>query len=262
MPYQDLGVGNNTFDFSSVIPGNDQKDNSIGSQVSQIIATGKALREYTEAADAENKMNNPQESDQGVRLQESADPDQKIPVVYGKAFLGGKLVDVNMTADRQTMWYCLVLSEKTGTIMSNSIASVTSFEKIYYNGNLVTFESDGFTISKTTDKDGNDDGNLKGLVKIYCFNNGGSSPTGVGSGTVPSAAAHTLFPGWGGTHTLNELVFVLVKVSYNPEKNAAGLGDITVELNNTMTQGGDVLYDMMTNTRYGAGIPAADIKNA
>jgi hypothetical protein len=31
-------------------------------------------------------------------------------------------------------------------------------------------------------------------------------------------------------------------------------------MNNSMTQPGDVLYDMMTNTRYGAGIAPADIK--
>jgi hypothetical protein len=31
-------------------------------------------------------------------------------------------------------------------------------------------------------------------------------------------------------------------------------------MKNTMTLPGDVLYDYMTNTRYGAGIPEAEIK--
>jgi len=33
-----------------------------------------------------------------------------------------------------------------------------------------------------------------------------------------------------------------------------------VNMSNSMTMPGDVLYDMMTNTTYGAGIAPADIK--
>ena len=58
---------------------------------------------------------------------------------------------------------------------------------------------------------------------------------------------------------MNNLVFALFKVTYNKEQRVTSLGDIQFKLSNTLTQPGDVLYDYMTNTRYGAGIAARDI---
>ena len=58
------------------------------------------------------------------------------------------------------------------------------------------------------------------------------------------------------------LIFALVKIKYNAEKSTTGLGNIVAKLSNNMTQPGDCLNDMLTNTRYGAGIAAADIKSS
>jgi hypothetical protein len=248
--------------FNGMTAGTGTTNNSIGSQIAQIITTGIALRKFHAAAEAENKLNNPQEPDEGVRLQESADPKQKIPVVYGKAFLSGKLTDVRMSSDNQKMWYCLTLCEKTGTRLSTGTASTISFNKLYYNDNEVTFKSDGVTIDYMNDRDGNVDSSLRDLVKIYCFNGGSLSPTNVGSSTTPSDYAYQLGTGtllWTSAHTMNDLVFMLVEVTYDKEKNSTGLGNIVVELENNMYKPADCIYDLMTNTRYGAGIAASDI---
>ena len=74
------------------------------------------------------------------------------------------------------------------------------------------------------------------------------------------ASAWNLIPHWSGAEMMNSLVFVIVKVSYNAERNTSGLGTLIATLNNSMDLPGDVLYDMLTNTRYGAGIDPADIK--
>jgi hypothetical protein len=58
---------------------------------------------------------------------------------------------------------------------------------------------------------------------------------------------------------MNDLIFALVRVDYNREKNVTGLGDVTFEVSNSMFLPGDVLNDYMTNTRYGAGIASAEI---
>jgi hypothetical protein len=58
---------------------------------------------------------------------------------------------------------------------------------------------------------------------------------------------------------MNELVFALVKVTYNAEKNITNLPDFKFALSNTLTKPGDCLYDFMTNSRYGSGIPASEI---
>jgi hypothetical protein len=82
-------------------------------------------------------------------------------------------------------------------------------------------------------------------------------PRGYSNGSL--LAAYALMPNWGTDHTMNDLVFALVRVDYNKEKNVTGLGTIDFKMKNTMTQSGDVLYDYMTNTRYGAGIDPAEI---
>ena len=59
---------------------------------------------------------------------------------------------------------------------------------------------------------------------------------------------------------MNQLVFAVVQVNYVRAFNLVGIGNMTFDIENTMRLPGDVLYDISTNTRYGAGIPSADIK--
>jgi hypothetical protein len=56
------------------------------------------------------------------------------------------------------------------------------------------------------------------------------------------------------------LVFAVVSVDYNSARSITGIGDMTFDVASTMTLPGDVLIDYMTNTQYGANIPAADIR--
>lgn len=238
--------------------------NSIGSQLTRTVLTGLALRKLYNA-DQKQDVNTPssiqeEEPDFGVRVQASADTSTKIPVVYGTAFLGGKIIDVRMTSNNQVMYYCLALSEKTGTLLSTSSASTFTFKDIYYNNSRVVFKSNGYTLDYVVDVNGKIDRSLDGLVDIYCFDNGSNSPAGVEDFTAPTANAHTIMPNWTSTDTMDELAFIIVKITYNKEKNSGGLGNVIVKLQNSMTLPGDCLNDLMTNTRYGAGIDSTDIK--
>jgi hypothetical protein len=58
---------------------------------------------------------------------------------------------------------------------------------------------------------------------------------------------------------MNELVFCLVKVTYNKENAITGLGNLEFKIRNTMTEAGDVINDYLTNSRYGAGIAVEGI---
>jgi hypothetical protein len=69
-------------------------------------------------------------------------------------------------------------------------------------------------------------------------------------------------PNWTPNHLCNDLVFAIVRVVYNKDKNVTGLGDLKFNVNNPLNNPGDVLLDYMTNTRYGAGITLEDIFNA
>lgn len=237
-----------------------------GAAIARATALGYLLKEVTESINKDNQKTDTAASatpDYGVREQVDPDTDNSIPVVYGQAFISGKVTDAVLTNSNQTMWYCLTICEKTGNLnLGQGDPSVITFEKIYWNETEIAFQSDGITAASLTDEDGNTSSDINGLVKIYCFNGGSLSPVvprGYSNGSLQ--AAYALFPNWTAYHTMNDLVFALVRVDYNKAKNITGLGNIEFKLKNTLKEPGDVVYDYMTNTRYGAGIVPEEIKS-
>jgi hypothetical protein len=75
-------------------------------------------------------------------------------------------------------------------------------------------------------------------------------------------AAYTIMPNWTSAWDVSNLAFAIVRIDYNKERGLTGMGNVTFDVSNSMTMPGDVLYDIMTNDKYGAGILPADIKAA
>jgi len=199
--------------------------------------------------------------DGGVRLQIPPASDTKIPVIYGTAVTGGIITDAVMSNNNKRMTYCLTISERTGTLLSTGAASAYVFKNIYWNDTRIVFKADGFTVDYVVDRDSNQDINLRDLVKIYCYAGNSSTvsvPEGYTNGSYP--LAYTLIPGWTSTtHFMNDLIFVVIEVNYNREKNVTGIGDMRFQIQNSMNKPGDVIRDMLTSTRYGAGIDVAEV---
>lgn len=234
--------------------------NSIWSSLAKTAVMGYALNRLSSNANKSNDIANTANIDQGVRLQIPPASDSKIPVLYGAAFFGGNITDAAMTNNNKTMWYAVTLTEKTGTKLSDGGASTYTFRNIYWNDQRVVFNSDGITINYTVDRSGNIDRSLSGLVKIYCYRGSstqGVVPNGYTNPSVP--AAYSVFPNWTSSHNMSDLIFALVRVDYNREKNVTGIGNLLFHVENSMNLPGDVLYDYMKNTMYGASIPTADI---
>jgi hypothetical protein len=230
--------------------------NTLGSTLARTALTGFVL---TQVSKSLNKDNN-KDLDKGNRLQVNPSTDTSIPVVYGDAHLGGKIIDARLSADNKTMWYCLVLSEKTGNIFSTSAASQITFEGVYRNQLQVEFQGDGVTVSSFSDEDGNISTKPNGLIRVYPFSGGSNYPvslSGYASGNTTNA--YTLFPDWTTSHLMSDLVFAIIRIDYDRTNEVTDLGDFTFHLKNTMKQPGDVMYDYMTNTRYGAGIDPTEI---
>lgn len=246
-----LSVGKSAVKFLS--------GNSIWSSLAKTAILGLAVNKLSKSALKGNDTDS-KNIDQGVRLQAKPDAAAKIPVLYGGAFFGGNISDAAMTNANRTMWYCLVLAEKTGNLYSTSSASTYTLNNVYWNNQRIVFNSDGVTANYTVDSTGVIDRSISGLVRVYFYAGGrtaGQVPSGY-TGTVPNA--ETLFPNWtSGTHAMSNLVFALVRVDYNREKNVTGIGDMLFNVTNSMKFPGDVVYDYLTNTRYGAGIDAANI---
>ena len=199
--------------------------------------------------------------DGGVRLQIPPASDTKIPVLYGTAFTSGIITDAVMSNNNKRMTYCLTISEKTGTLLSTSAASAYVFKNIYWNDQRIVFKADGFTVDYTLDREGNQDISLRDLVKVYCYAGNSSTPSvpeNYTNATYPNA--YTVMPGWAlATHIMTNLIFVVIEVNYNREKNVTGIGEMKFHIQNSMNKPGDVMYDYLTNTRYGAGIDSAEV---
>jgi hypothetical protein len=250
-----MDIGRSTVSFLS--------GNSIASSL--VKTAGMAL--IVSQMNKNNKSNDiptgssaPPNIDEGVRLQIPPASDRKIPVLYGAGYFSGNITDAVMSNNNRRMTYCITLCEKTGVKLSDSQASQFVFKDIYWNDQRIIFKTDGITIDYTVDRDGTIDRSLSELVKVWCYR--GNSTSGVipenYSGSVPPA--YSVMPEWAsGTHPMSDLVFAIIEVNYNRERNVTGLGTVMFHIENSMSLPGDVLYDYMTNTRYGAGIATAEI---
>jgi hypothetical protein len=236
---------------------------NIALNVAKTAALGLILNQVSKSVNKDNSKPETAKTaqpDRYVREQLSPDTNHSIPIVYGTAFTKGIITDAVLSGDNKTMWYCITICEKTGTLLSTGAASSFTFNSVFLNSGLVTFQGDGITVQSITSADGVVDSQMNGLIKIYCFNNGSSAPVvpqGYTNGNL--GYAYGIMPNWTVNHTMDSLVFALVRVEYSKERNVTSLGDIEFKLTNSMTLPGDCLNDYMRNTRYGAGIPDGEI---
>jgi hypothetical protein len=231
--------------------------NTLGSQLARTALTGLVLNQVYKSV---NKSN--EQTDKGTRIQVDPNPDFSIPVVYGDAVLSGAITDAVLTNDNGTMYYCITLCEKTGAInLGSGNQSQFAFKDVYLDDNRLLFESDGVTVSGYIDKANNTcTDNLAGKIKIYCFNGNSTSPISMTNYPLTTTQnAYDIMPNWTSNHAMNDLVFAIIRLDYDAEKNVTGLGNVRFKISNSMTQPGDCLYDYMTNTRYGAGIDPTEI---
>lgn len=238
-------------------------DNPIAGGLAKVALLGYTQNKIQKSINKQNSLPEAAETarpDLGVRIQLNPSTDNSIPVVYGQAWLGGVVTDAYLTNNNQTMYYVLTLCEKTGNLYSTGSASVIHFDAIYWNDQAVSFQDDGITVAGIVDQDGNSTTDPAGLIQIYCYNGGSSSPvvpTGYSNASLPTA--FSVIPDWTSDHTMDDLVFAIIKMTYSRDKSVTGLGTFSFKLRNTMTQPGDCLLDYMTNARYGAGIPQDEI---
>lgn len=200
--------------------------------------------------------------DAQTRMQNNANPENKIPVVYGQTTLGGIITDAVMASDNLTMYFCITICEKTGKVnLGQGADSTFAFNSIYLDDNKIVFEQDGITLNHTVDRDGNVDENFAGLVQVWCYAGNSLMPVSpAGYSNSGLKYAHDVMPNWNvNEHIMGNLVFAIVKIKYDSAKSLTKLGTFKFTIQNSMNQPGDCLYDYMTNTLYGASISPLEI---
>lgn len=222
--------------------------------------------------------NKSKSSSQGGRIQLPPQSNNKIPVLYGSAYINGIITDARLVStDSKTnnvMYYCLVLSELTNT-------GTVGVDNIYWSDVKLVFESanedthkvlKGVKTVDTTDD--YEDNNFKSestnlvQIRVYAGNTESAQQIFPQNNKVnaydfwPTDANNNKYWNnalYGGKVGMQGLVFAIVRVEYNQEKGITGLPNITFKLNNTLNNPADVWYDYMTSNRYGANVNTAEI---
>lgn len=216
-------------------------------------------------ADRANKTA-PGTGDAGSRVQLPPASNNKVPVVYGKAYMAPIVTDAKISTDQKIMWYVCTLAEVTDT------GSYT-FGDIYWGGKKVIF--DGTDTAKVVQLETNEatpqfDDKVNGKIYIYKFPNGSSSGISGGVTDAISLLSDLSIPAdqrWNGSiyttggqsPTMDNLAFVVVKVYFDTNAGTQRLDSMSIELTNSLDKPGDALYDYMTNTRYGCAIDPSNV---
>lgn len=205
--------------------------------------------------------------DAGARVQLPPSTINVLPVVYGSAFVAPTIIDAKISSDQKTMWYVCALSEVTDT-------GTMSFGNIYYNGSLVAFDTTDTAKVVSLTNNANPpqvDTTISGSLFMYLFTNGSSTGVNTGGQTAIQIMSDSSIPAterWdstiytqGGTTSasMTQTAFMIVKIVYNQNASLTNLGQINVQLQNSLNKPGDVFKDYMINSRYGCALPVDNI---
>ncbi len=193
-----------------------------------------------------------QGADPGTSIQLPPATDNKLPILYGQAFTSGPIFDAAISNENKTMTYCIALSEETTTGTFSCSEIFMNDAKLIFSGNTVTSHVDPNQSTATSYA-----GNVR--VNIYQGGSAGSDVIFPASGTGASTAATSIVPHWGVNHTANAMVYAVMQIDYDAENGLSGLPQMTFKMNNTLNNPGDVLFDYLTNDRYGAGLSTSQI---
>jgi hypothetical protein len=227
----------------------------------QLIAMGVAMLASAVISKAFANENQPNidgsgySQNPGNRQQLPPATDNKLPVVYGSAYVGGIVTDLSISENNQEMYYVISLAEVTG----NGTDTFT-FGDIYYAGKKVIFNADGYTVDALLDEStGVEDTTVKGLIQFYLYRNGSDSPTNQSRSAITVMQTDGLVYKWDANKTMTNCAFVILHLTYNQNANIRGLQETKFQITNSRKDTGDCFYDYLSNTVYGAAIPVAQI---
>jgi len=207
------------------------------------------------------------QKDPGVRNQVPPDTTNPIPVGYGDFFIGGKFVDACLTTDGMKMFYVMAIS-----CISENGQFTFDTTKFYFADRLIAFDnSDPTKVISLTDGAGNVDTKISGNLYINLYRSDYSgNVTPLNSGPLPWASGTAFSMGsgsgltfdqqWTSTNRrMNGLAFAVIRLTYSRDAGTTSMSPVTFKckhyLNSTgAAKPGDVWYDYMQNTVYGAAV--------
>ena len=106
------------------------------------------------------------------------------------------------------------------------------------------------------------DTNINGYINIYLYNNGSSSPVNSSSSAITVMSASGLSYQWDSTKLMSNTCFAILHLTYNANAGITSIQQTQFEVINPRNSAGDVIYDYLSSTVYGAAIPTSQIDTA
>lgn len=196
----------------------------------------------------------------GSRAQVPPAGDNKLPVVYGSAYVGGIVTDLSITQDNQKLYYVLTLAECTNTEQGGTPDTYT-FGDVYWGGKKVVFDgTDQYKVASLLDEStGLYDTSVAGKLEFYLYSNGSNSPVNSTKTAIEVMQSSGLVYQWDANKLMSNCAFAIVKITYSQKANLTGLNQTKFQLTNSRTKPGDCFYDYLTSSRYGAAISSSNI---
>lgn len=204
---------------------------------------------------------NAQQPNPGNRQQLPPAGDNKLPVVYGTAYVGGIITDLSITSDNQDIYWVFSLCEVTNTETGGTPDTI-NFGNVYWGGKKVNFNVNGYSVDSLLDESTGETQNIAGYMDIYLYRNGSGSPTNSTINAVTVMSASSLVYKWNSTKLMSNTAFAIIHLKYNADKALTSLQQTRFQVINSRKAPGDCFYDYFTSERYGAAIPLANINTA
>jgi hypothetical protein len=198
--------------------------------------------------------------DVGNRTQIPPATDNKLPIVYGTAWVGGTITDLSITENNQELYYVLAICEVTSTNAGQTPDAIT-FGDIYYGGKKVIFtDSTSSNVTGLLDEStGVTDTAVSGRIQIWLYPNGSNTPArGTGSAIEVMSNLDLVYR-WNADKKMTNCAFAIVKLTYSQTANIRGIEQTKFQVTNSRTNTGDCFFDYLVNDRYGCAIPENQI---
>ena len=198
----------------------------------------------------------------GNRQQAPPAGDNKLPLVYGTAYLGGVVVDMSITSDNQDIYWVMALCEVTNT-ETGETADTFTFGNVYWGGKKVVFNSTSqYQVDGLLDESTGEVQDIKGYMDIYLYRNGSLNPSNSSFSAISVMNTSGLVYKWADTKLMSNTVFAIIHMKYSQSRNLVSLNQTRIQVTNSRSAPGDCFLDYLSSTRYGAAIPLTQIDTA
>ena len=228
----------------------------VGIVASAVVATAfaQSMQPGGEGGYGSGSSPNP-----GNRQQIPPATDNKVPVVYGEAWVGGTVTDLSITSDNQVIFYVMPLCEVT----DNGNDTIT-FGDVYWGGKKCNFSPPGGTAvySLTDPSTGEVDGSTDGQLNIYLYSNGSNNPYNTTQSAIAIMQTAGLVYTWDNTKLMTNTAFAIIRIDYSQRSSLTGMQQTKFQVFNSRKAPGDCFSDYLTNEVYGAAIDPSQIDTA